>query len=84
MTKKHLIHYLSLFAILTFSVFGFYLFSYDRQIQMAIMISAGVAYVVWGAVHHKMHGDLKFAVLLEYLIFAFLGVLIVASMILRG
>jgi len=81
MTKRHLVHYFSLFAILLASVFAFHLFAYDRLLQMAIIIAAGIAYVAWGIVHHKVHDDLKFSVVVEYAVFAILGVVIVAAIL---
>ena len=83
MTKRHLVHYFSLFAILLVSIFGFYLFAYDRQLQMAIIIAAGLAYIVWGVVHHKVHDDLRLSVAIEYAVFAILGVVIVAAILFR-
>lgn len=80
---QHLPHYFSLFGLLAVSAFGFHLFEYDENFQLAIIISASISYVAWGVVHHKIHDDLKLSVVAEYAIFALLGIIIVASVLSR-
>lgn len=76
-------HYLPLFGILGAGVFGFILFSYDQDFQIAIVISSATGYIAWGVVHHSLHEDLHLGVLLEYIALAVLGVVIITSLILR-
>jgi hypothetical protein len=79
--KKHFIHYLSLFAILIAGLIGFYLFSYDRLFQAAVGVAISVSYVAWGIVHHSIHDDLEPSVIVEYILVASLGLVIVFSLI---
>lgn len=81
---KHLPHYLTLFGILIAGVVGFWLFSYDRLFQAAVAVSVAVSYVVWGIVHHSIHDDLHASVIVEYLLVASLGLIIVFSLIFRA
>lgn len=81
---KHLPHYLTLIGILIFGALGFWIFSYDRLFQSAVVIAVAVAYVVWGIVHHAIHDDLHASVIVEYLSVASLGLVIVFSLILRA
>lgn len=82
--SKHLPHYLSLIGIFIVGIVGIYTFAYDRSLQMAVVVAMGVAYVVWGVVHHFIHRDLYLAVVIEYLVVAALGVVLVFSLIFRA
>lgn len=81
---KHIPHYLSLMGILLASFIGFFVFSYDKTFQAAIAISLSIAYVVWGIVHHAIHKDLYLDVIVEYLVFALLGLVFILSIIFRS
>jgi EamA domain-containing membrane protein RarD len=80
---KHLPHYFVLFGVLFAGVLAFTLFSYDKIFQMIVTIAVAVSYVVWGLIHHWIHRDLYFSVVIEYLVVATLGVVVVFSLILR-
>lgn len=81
---KDLPHYLSLIGILVFGLLLFSLFSYSKTYQMAVVIAAASAYVVWGIVHHAIHGDLHASVVIEYLAFAALGITLAIFLIFRA
>lgn len=81
---RDLNHYLPLFGIMAVGVAGFYYFSYDNFFRIVITIATATGYVVWGVVHHKLHDDLYFAVFLEYLLIASLGVIVILSLLIRG
>jgi uncharacterized membrane protein len=72
--KYRITHFLPLVAILIATVIGFVLFSYDRALKLALLISAGIAYFVWGLIHHYIHKDLSIEIALEYLIISAFGV----------
>ncbi len=78
---KHLPHYMSLIGMFTVAFIGFFVFSYDRGFQTAIVVGASVGYVAWGIVHHAIHKDLNLEVFLEYLIFAVVGLVVVLSLV---
>ncbi|OGD42091.1 hypothetical protein A2193_03370 [Candidatus Azambacteria bacterium RIFOXYA1_FULL_42_37] len=80
---KHLPHYFVLFGLLLAGILAFVLFSYDRIFQMVVAVAVAVSYVIWGLVHHYIHRDLYFSVVLEYLAVAVLGLVMVFSLILR-
>ena len=81
---KHLPHYLSLLGILFVSFAGLILFSYDKNFQLNIAVSAAAAYVAWGVVHHILHKDFHFEILLEYLAVSILGLTVIFSLIIRS
>ena len=88
MNKKYIArqlpHYLALVGILLAGFVAFCLFSYDRVFQIAVAISLAVSYVVWGIVHHLIRRDFCLAVLIEYILVATLGLVIVFSLIFRA
>lgn len=65
-------------------VLGFIFFPSDRLFQILISIFVAVFYVVWGIVHHSIHRDLDFFVIIEYLVVASLGLVVVFSLIFRS
>lgn len=81
---KDLPHYLSLIGILVFGLLLFSLFSYSKAYQIAVIIATASAYVVWGIVHHAIHGDLHSSVVVEYLAFAALGLTLAFFLIFRA
>jgi hypothetical protein len=81
---KHLPHYTSLIGILLAGALGFYLFSYDRLFQASVASAVAVAYVAWGLIHHHLHKDLHWTVVVEYLVVASLGLVLVFSLIFRA
>lgn len=81
---KHVKHYLPLVAILFAGLLGFLIFSYDRAFQLIILTAVSVAYVVWGLVHHYLHDDLHLFVIVEYIVIATLGLVIVFSLLFRA
>ena len=80
---KNLPHYLPLLGIFAFGILAFILFSYDASFQMAVVVAIAVSYVIWGIIHHHLHRDLHASVIVEYLIVAALGVVLISSLILR-
>lgn len=80
---RHLPHYLSLTAVLLAGLVGFRLFSYDPLLQAYVAVATAAGYVVWGVSHHTIHKDLYLSVVVEYVIYATLGLVIILSLIFR-
>jgi hypothetical protein len=80
---RDLSHYLVLFGILLAGFSGLILFSYDKAFQAAVALALVLSYASWGMVHHYLHKDLHFEVVLEYFIVAVLGFVIIFSIIIR-
>lgn len=81
---KHLPHYISLIGILIASILAFIIFSYDQIFLLGIAVATSAAYFSWGIIHHLLHGDLSFSVLLEYLAISFLGAVLLISLLFRA
>jgi len=80
---RHLPHYLTLFGILFAGLLGFVVFSYDRVFQVIIAVAVAVSYVCWGITHHIIHKDFYISIVIEYLLVASLGLIVVFSLIFR-
>jgi len=81
---KHLQHYLPLISILVAGLVGILVFSYDIEFQFVILLATAFGYVSWGIVHHFIHKDLHLSVILEYVVIAFLGVVLATSLLIRA
>ena len=81
--KKHLPHYISLVGIFIAGLVGFYFYSYDQLFQIGIVVAMSLAYISWGIIHHTIHEDICFSIILEYIAVAILGVVMVFSLIFR-
>lgn len=81
---KHLPHYLALIGVLVTGLVLFWVFSYDKAFQIAVAIALAVSYVAWGVVHHYIHRDLHLSVIIEYIVIASLGLVVILSLIFRA
>ena len=81
---KHLSHYLTLIGILFVGFAGLVLFSYDKNFQLSVAVASAAAYIAWGVVHHILHKDFQFEILLEYLAVAVLGLTIIFTLVIRS
>lgn len=79
--SRHPLHYFTLLTVQLTGLWGVFLFSYNSAMQLIIVISMAVSYVVWGIVHHREHRDLHPKIILEYLLVATLAVLIFGSLL---
>lgn len=64
--SRHFVHYFTLVGLLSVAFFGLIRFEYNPIFQSAIAVSLCVSFVVWGIVHHHLHGDLNTKIVLEY------------------
>ena len=82
--RENFSHYLVLAVILNIGLAGFICFQYVRAVQFWVVFLTGVAYVIWGIIHHYLEGDLHLRVVLEYLATAIFGFLIIWFLLLRA
>lgn len=80
---KHLTHYLVLFGILLAGFAGLVLFSYDKVFQVSVAVALVFSYASWGITHHYLDHDLRVETVVEYLVVAILGFVIIYSLIIR-
>lgn len=67
---KELKSYLSLLTILVVGFCLYWLFNFNRQIQVWITVGLGSAYVLWGIFYHALKKELYLKIILEYLLVA--------------
>ena len=82
--KEHFTHYLVLLVILDVAIAAFFLFSFNKIYQAAVVVAMGILYVLWGIIHHFLADDLHLKVILEYVLFAFLANLVILSLLFRA
>lgn len=80
---KHPSSYIFLFVFLGAGVWGMIFFSYLPVLQTIIAVSMGVGFVIWGVIHHHLQKMWHSKILWEYVATAFLGVIILLSLIWR-
>lgn len=82
--SKHLPHYISLIGIFVAAILAFYYFSFDKFFLVGVSLAVAAAYISWGIIHHLIHKDLHFSVVVEYAVVSILGLIIVLSLIFRA
>lgn len=82
--SKHFPHYLPLLGIFVASIYGFRIFSYDRNFQAAVAIASAVSYASWGIIHHIIHKDIRLSIFIEYLVISIIGLIVILSVIFRA
>lgn len=80
--SHRLSHYIALYGILSFSILGFLLFSWDKNFQESLIIATALSYASWGTVHHWLHNDMYFEVVVEYIVIAALGCILALTLLL--
>lgn len=79
--KKHIHHYFPLIGILIASYLGFYYYPTDLFFRVGISVALAVSYVVWGIIHHTIHGDISLSVVLEYIVVAIIGLILIMTLL---
>jgi fatty acid desaturase len=82
--KSNLFHYSALVVMMNILIGAYLFLGFNRTYQMIIVLTAGIAYVFWGIIHHHLNDDLHLKVLAEYVLVALLAELIIFSLILRA
>jgi len=74
--------YISLLIIFISSVIAFYFFSYDPHSQRRVIYAAAAVYFLWSLYHHYKRGDLHVSIIIEYLIMAIFGIILLSGTLL--
>jgi hypothetical protein len=81
--QKHFLYYFFLLFLLASGIFLAVQAKYDRGLQITVLLSMALAYILWGVLHHLLHHDLTAKIVIEYVLVGLLGALTVLLM-LRG
>jgi len=72
-----------LFGLLLAGFAGLIIFSYDKVFQLSSTLALVCSYIAWGIVHHHLHRDLRIETIIEYMVVAILGLVMVFSILIR-
>jgi hypothetical protein len=82
MSELDLWHHVALVLMLVSSMIAFLYVSPSKVMQLTIGSITAVMYVGWGIIHHYYDEDLHFKNIIEYVLIALLGYIILAGAIL--
>ncbi len=82
MIKKYLsqsdaIYYFSVFFILLAGILAIAHFSGNVRLQALIVVLVSFIYVAWGILHHLLHHDICFKIVVEYILIGAFGMAII-------
>lgn len=75
--RQHLYYYISLFIVLALGIILAMQTSYNRSLQMTIIIITTLFYVGGGIIHHLLHHDLSPKIVIEYVLMGAMGISII-------
>lgn len=78
---RHLLDYVLLISILSVILFLLIYFNGNPKIQKVLVILVGSFYLSWGYFHHKKEKTLDLTIVLEYLLYATLGSLLLFGLL---
>lgn len=65
------------------SVFLVEKLNFSKQEQFLVVVILGFFYALWGVLHHMLHHSLRLRIVIEYVLFAVLGIAVIVF-ILKG
>lgn len=74
---QHIWHYGALVAILTLGTFLTLQTASDRKLQLVVILTTTLFYVLWGVFHHLIEHDLTAKIVIEYVLVGSLGASVV-------
>ncbi|MCL4384510.1 hypothetical protein M1116_03580 [Patescibacteria group bacterium] len=77
--KHHPFSFTLLFIGLILFLLLFFYFYFDPHLQRRVIYGAGVFYFLWSLLHHYQKGDLQFSLVIEYLVVALFGALLLTG-----
>jgi hypothetical protein len=75
--KSHVGYYLSLGTLLVICFGLIVIVGNQPAIKITILIMTAVLYAIWGVAHHAVHHDISARVVIEYILIAALGMVLV-------
>lgn len=78
---RHILDYILLISVLSIVLFLLIYFNGNPKIQKVLVLLSGCSYVAWGYLHHKKEKTLDLSIILEYLLYAVLGTLLLRGLL---
>lgn len=78
---RHIFDYLILIFLMATAVLLMLVYNGNRLYQIAIIITTSLLYILWGILHHQKEDSLHPKVVMEYLLYALLGTVLVLGLL---
>jgi c-di-AMP phosphodiesterase-like protein len=78
---RSIIDYLFLTIIVSVAILLILLFNGSKYIQQVIVLSLSILYIVWGMIHHLKQNTFQARIILEYVLFALIGSILVIGLL---
>jgi hypothetical protein len=78
---RSIVDYLILTVLISVAIVLTLYFNGNKNYQQAIIIGLSLLYIVWGVIHHEKENTLQTRVMLEYVLFALLGSILVIGLL---
>lgn len=78
---RSIIDYLILTVIVSVAIVLILLFNGSKYIQQVVIIALSILYIVWGMVHHLKEKTFQARIILEYVLFALIGSILVIGLL---
>jgi predicted membrane channel-forming protein YqfA (hemolysin III family) len=78
---SHIVDYLLLTILVSAAILLILFFNGNQYYQQLTIIGLSVLYIVWGVLHHLKEKTLQARIVLEYVLFALLGCIIVIGLL---
>lgn len=75
--KHHGKYYLTLLSLMTIGVIFAYYTREDKQLEMIVLITMAIVYILFGIIHHYLIHDFSSKIVIEYVAMGSLGLAIV-------
>ena len=62
---------------------GYLFLAQNPALQVGVVITTGLFYILWGSLHHAREKDFHLSILLEYILVAALAMTLLITLILR-
>lgn len=78
---RSIVDYLVLTIIVSVAILLILLFNGNKFYQQITVVGLSILYIVWGVIHHTKEKTIQAQIVLEYVLFALLGCIIVIGLL---
>lgn len=75
--KKHFWYYLTFIFMELAGLLTVFYFAYDKTMRMIAIILMALFYLFWGILHHYTYHNITVKIVIEYILIALLGIVVV-------
>lgn len=78
---RNILDYLILTLIVSVAIIFTLYFNGNKNYQQTVIVGLSILYIVWGIIHHLKEKTLQARIVLEYVLYAFLGCILVIGLL---